>query len=275
MKKRNYPSHIYDSVRAELAVSYIQHEFRKLLWRVPENHWQAIDKDIADWMDSPQLDNPRDFWNGFHGICMGFKLKIGLIYFVTAENVNWKRGNIPVEDLFFGIEFPPTQVIKPGLLSAKEVIKFYADPENRKIREKELKITRSFSKGTPPRDKDPIIVTEKIVDGKVVLSVYEGNRRLIKAILEKKEVIPAFVGKFTSQEKEPKNYWISTSILMEIIYFAREAFERGDSESFQHYMAVLKDMLAKSESAVYELKERALIGKKTFREKILKELKLI
>ena len=275
MQKRVYPPHIYDPIRIELAVSYIQHEFRKLLWRVPENQWQAIDRNIADWMNSPQLNTPRDFWNGFHGICMGFKLKIGLIYFVTAENVAWKKKNIPIKDLHFGIEFPPTQAVKPGVLSAKEVIQFYTDPKNKKIRKEQKQSTERFSKGTAPRDDDPIIVTEKIIDKKEVLSVYEGNRRLIKAILEDKRTILAFVGRFTSKEKEQKNYWIPTSILMEIIYFAKLAFEREDEVSFQHYMAVLQDMLAKSESAVYEVKERALIGKKAFREEVLKSLCLI
>lgn len=273
MKK--YPSHIYNPVRIEAALSYIKHEFRKLLWRIPQNQWPMIDRDIADWMNSPHLNTPRDFWNGFHGICMGFKLKIGLIYFVTAENISWKKEEVPIRDLFFGIEFPPTRVIKPGVLSANEVVRFYANPKNRKIKEKEQKVSESFSKGTPLRDEDPIIVTEKIIDEKDVLSVYEGNRRIIKAILEDRKTILAFVGRFTSKEKEPKNYWIPTSVLMEILYFAKEAFERKDKESFQHYMAVLQDMLANSESAVYELKERALTSRQPFRNEVLKAINLI
>lgn len=274
MEKRNYPSHIYDPVRIELAVAYIQHEFKKLFWRVPESHWRAIEKDIADWMKSPHLNNPRDFWNGFHGIAMGFKLKIGLIYFVTAENITWKKKEIPIKKLTFGIEFPPTQEIKPGILSAKEVSQYYNEPKNRKIREKKKEITENFSQGTPPRDDDPIIITEKIVDGKNVFSVYEGNRRLIKAILEGEKKLLAFVGRFTTKEKKPRNYWIPTSVLMEIVYFAKETFEKEDKASFQHYMGVLKDMLTKSESAVYELKERALIGKKEFKDEVLKSLGL-
>jgi len=274
MEKSLYPSHLDDPIRIELAVSYLQHEFRKLLWRVPEDHWPAIDKDISAWMKSPQLNTPRDFWNGFHGVCMGFKLKIGLIYFVTAENIQWRKEAIPVEKLTFGIEFPPTQEVKKGILPAREVVQFYSGPKNKKIREKQKKITEAFSQGTPPRDDDPIIVTEKMVDEKEVLSVYEGNGRLVKAILEEKERLSAFVGRFTTKEKKPRNYWMPTSVLMEILYFAREAFERKDGESFKNYMAVLRDLLAKSESAVYELKIRALTNKQPFRSEVLKFLNL-
>ncbi len=275
MEKRIYPSHIYDPVRIELAVSYVQHELKKLFWRVPKSHWQTIEKDIADWMKSPHLNNPRDFWNGFHGIAMGFKLKIGLIYFVTAENITWRKEEIPVEKLTFGIEFPPTQEVKPGILSAKEVSQYYNKAENKKAKEGQKKLAIDFAKGTPPRDDDPIIAAEKLVDEKEVMSVYEGNRRLILAILEGWKTMPAFVGRFKTKEREPKNYWIPTSILMEIIYFAKEAFEKKDEESFQNYMGVLKDMLAKSESAVYELKERALIGKREFKDEVLKSLNLL
>ena len=38
-----YPTHIYEPIRAEIAKSYIKHEFRKLLWRVPEKYFAEID----------------------------------------------------------------------------------------------------------------------------------------------------------------------------------------------------------------------------------------
>lgn len=275
MQKRAYPPHIYDPIRIELAVSYLQHEFRKLFRRVPEKYWPAIDKDIADWMNSPLLNTPRDFWNGFHGICMGFKLAIGLIYFVTAENIVWKKEKISVESLNFGIEFPPTRLIKSGALSAKEVSEFYFSPKNKRIKEEQRKVIKRLSWGTPPRDKDPIIVAEKILDDNIVLSIHEGNWRLIKAILEEKKTVLVYIGRFTSQEKSPRNYWVPTSIIYELLNFAKEAFKRKDKKSFQHYMGALRDILSKSEIAAYELKERALTGKKSFREEVLKSLCLI
>ncbi|MEM2145785.1 MAG: hypothetical protein QW279_10515, partial [Candidatus Jordarchaeaceae archaeon] len=95
MDKKIYPKHIYEPIRIEIATSYIKHEFRKLLWRIPEKYFEKIDKDIKSWMNSPELATPRDFWNGFHGIAMGFKLKIGLIYLVTAENIKWSKRQFP------------------------------------------------------------------------------------------------------------------------------------------------------------------------------------
>lgn len=268
-----YPNHIYEKIRQQAAINYIKHEFRKLLWRVPESHWDAIDRDISDWINSPELATPRDFWNGFHGICMGFKLKIGLIYFITAKNVTWSKKNIPVSKLWFGVEFNQTKIIEEGKLSAEKVSQFYSDPQNKKLKEDWLKLVLEKSSGTTPRDEHSIIAIQKEQDKQMIFSVYDGNRRLVKAVLEGKESLDAYVGEFT-EGITPKDYWIPTTILMENLYFAKLAYERGDKELFRNYMEVLKDMLNQSESAKYELKNRALTDQQPFRDVVLQSLGL-
>jgi len=47
---RLYPQHIYEPVRAEIAISYLKHEFRKLLPGVQDKGWEIIDKNISGWM---------------------------------------------------------------------------------------------------------------------------------------------------------------------------------------------------------------------------------
>jgi len=270
-KNKFYPKHIYDPARQDVAVSYIKHEFRKLLRQIPEGYWKKIDTDISEWISSPELATPRDFWNGFHGICMGFKLKIGLVYFVTAENVIWSKKRMLLSELCFGVEFKQTSVVGEGKLCAKEVVDFYSKPENERLRSEWLELVKEKSSGTVPRDEHPVIVVQKEKDGEMVYSVYDGNRRLAKAILEGKESVESFVGEFT-EGKMPKNYWIPTTILMENLLFARLAYERRDKDMFGKYMSVLQDMLEQSESAKYELKERALTRQQPFRDDVLKFL---
>lgn len=270
-----YPKHIYESIRAEIAKSYIKHEFRKLLWRIPEKYFTEIDKDISDWLISPELAIPRDFWNGFHGIAMGFKLKIGLIYLVTAENIKWEKIDYPVKKLWFGVEQRETRLIRNGKLSANEVRNYYSKKENESEKEKFLKLNDKLSKETSPRDHHPIIAIQSTEDKELVYSVHDGNRRLAKSILEDKNSILTYLGTYKSKGKEPKNYWIPTSVLMDILFFAKLAYDQENTKSFNQYMEILKDMLEKSESSVYEMRERALTKKQPFRNDVLKALDLL
>jgi len=269
-----YPEHLYEPIREEIAISYIQHEFRKLLWKVPGKYFPAIDKDIADWMNSPQLATPRDFWNGFHGIAMGFKLKIGLIYLITAENIKWSKENHPTLNLWFGVEQKETLTIKSGKISVKEVSEFYSKIENRAKKKQFIRLNQKLSEETPPRDRHPIIVIEKMEDKQLVNSVYDGNRRLSKAALNGKRKILTYLGTYTTEKRIPQNYWIPTSLLMDNLFFAKIAYDQKDERLFEHYMEILKDMLSKSDSAVYEMKERALTSQQPFRNEVLKNLNI-
>jgi len=270
-----YPSHIYEPIREEIAVSYIKHEFRKLLWRIPEKYWSKIDRDISNWMNSPLLATPRDFWNGFHGICMGFKLIIGLVYLVTAENIIWKKEQFPISKLRFGVEQMETKKIKPGKLPAIEVAKYFAKEENRIIKEDYLEKIRGYFKGIKLNEIFPIIVIQKESENELIHFVHDGNRRLSWSVLEGAVKIPAYIGEYSTKEKFPKNYWIPTSILMDNIFFARRAFNKDNMNLFNSYMDVLRDMLDKSESSVYEMKNRALTSKQPFRNKVLKALNIL
>jgi len=268
-----YPEHVYEKVRYEVAISYLQHEFRKLFLNTPADFWEILDKDIAGWTNSPELTTPRDFWNGFHGISMGFKLKIGLIYYITAENIAWRRIKIPISDLWFGVEFNETRKIKEGKLSLKEVNEFYNRKKNNNLKGEWLRVVKEASGRTLPRDQHPIIVVQKKHKEFLIYSIFDGNRRSAKALLEGNEKIDAYVGEYI-EGTSIKNYWIPTTILMELILFSKQAYDRGNKEMFQKYMEILKDILLKSDSAKYELKERSLTGSGEFKSNVLKALGL-
>ena len=239
----DYPSHLYEKIRQELAICYLKHELRKIFPSIRES-------EIENLMSNKELCTPRDFWNGVHGVGMGFKLQIGLIYLITAKNILWTKEKIQINKLYFGVE--------------REITKLAGTREVKKIIESKIDHKIDWTEDKR-REFDPIIVTEKD-EG---LVVYEGNGRLDKFILEKRGEIEAYVGRYTTEIKKPINYWLPTSILMDVLFFAYEAVKKKDDELLEKYCDVLKDMIKDSESGKYEFLERALTNKKDIRDKIL------
>ncbi len=230
----NYPKHLSEKIREEVAVSYLKHELIKI--------FPSIDKsEIENLMRNQELCTPRDFWNGLHGISMGFKLK-NILYLITAENITWQKKTMKVGELSFGVEMK--------ILSLDEIVK---------IRGNNLE-----------REEDPIIAIETTKNNKKIIKVRDGNGRLARHIAENKKEIKAYLGKMA--EIYPRNYWLPTSLLIDNLYFVYEAIRNKNEKLFQEQVAVIKKMLENSESGKIEFLERALTSKKEIREKILNEL---
>jgi len=259
----NYPKHLEEKIREEIATTYVKHEIRKLFWQLPENYFPLIDNNIDCWMQSPELAIPRDFWNGIHGIAMGFKLKIGFIYLITAENVKWERKMVSIDDLIFGVSFEKTTTdVGEGKLRAREVFDYYQ--KNKEAKEERKLFIKELRTRTCDRDGDPIMVTNG--------SVNDGNGRLADAIVNDKTEILAYVGTFTTEEKVPKNYWLPTSVIIDHLFFVYEAIRNNNEKMFDQQIEVLKYMLKDSESGMEEFKERAVISRQPDRDKIFKAI---
>jgi hypothetical protein len=254
-----YPKHLSEKIREEVAVSYLKHEFRKIFPSIDTN-------EVANLMKNSELSAPRDFWNGLHGISMGFKLK-NVLYFITAENIIWTKEKHNLDDFNFGVELQQTKLVKEGKLTAAEVRDFYN--KNRDLKKSQLDFTLGIRGNDNIREEDPIITIEKMEKDIKVLSVYDGNGRLGRHILEDDLTIEAFVGRYSSEDKRPMNFWLPTSLLMENLNFVYLAIERKDEVLFNQQIAVMKNMLSYSESGKYEFRERALSSKKEYRDKIL------
>lgn len=226
-----YSQHIYQKIRQDVANSYVRHELRKYLPSV--NNWSEVDKDIEEWFDgSTELYPVRDYWNGVHGIMMGFKLYNQLLSFITAENVVWTLEEVETGKLTY----------------------------------------TNFGDYTPKRvSKEPIIVTEKLVDGEKKLVVYDGNNRVNQAIKSGSDLIKAFVGRFVGEDMSPKNYWLPTSLLMEITDYAKKA-DKDKNGTYEMYVKILIHMLSFSESGRYEMRNRVLPNESEFKTKLLKDL---
>ena len=252
----DYPKHLSEKIREEVAISYLKHELRKIFPSIET-------KEIENLMKNKELCNPRDFWNGLHGISMGFKLK-NILYLATAKNIIWSQEKISVEKLTFGVELSCTRIIKEGKILAKEFADFYDKNSDKKL--EQLAETIKIRGNNRERESDPILV----IENKGVNSVYDGNGRLARKLLEGENMINAYIGKMESEYLN--NYWLPTSLLMDNLYFVYEAIRNKDENLFKSQMKVINNMLRNSESGKIEFKERALTKKEPDRSKILREL---
>ncbi|MBU1117867.1 hypothetical protein KKD37_02785 [Patescibacteria group bacterium] len=249
----DYPKHLSEKMREEVAVSYLKHELRKIFPSIEG-------RDVDDLMKNKEISRPRDFWNGLHGISMGFKLK-NILHFVTAENVKWIKTKVKCAKLHFGCELESTKKVGPGKICGQDYLEYY----NSKILEKDrlLEKLHSLRGERSQREEDPIIAVQK--GGKIF--VLDGNGRLARHLIEGIEEINVYLGSIMGEKVE--NYWLATSLLIDVLTFCYQAIEKKDDDLFKKYVAILGDMLKSSESGKKEFKERALTKKEPYRSKIL------
>jgi hypothetical protein len=137
--------------------------------------------------------------------------------------------------------------------TGREVRTFVFDKKNaQRLKQLTQDAQRNATK-TSPRDDDPIIIVEK--DGKLL--VYDGNRRMLKAILEKKKSIIAYVAR---GKKQPPffNHWIPTSRLLLMVIQANTALDANDMAAARCFCHALSYMIADSKVAQQELSEKIL-----------------
>lgn len=270
-KNLPYPEHLYQPIRLEIALVYLKRELRKMLPGIRGGEiWQRIDTQIESWFVPQNQVSVRDFWNGFHGIAMGFKLKIGFIQFLTAENVKWRlERKLPLDEkIVFGDLAYISKKIAGKRLTALELKQFFNHPQNKTITQYWRKEFRKHGQESEPRDYFPIIAVEESKANQTVISIHDGNRRAILAILEGKTDLPAYIGQYTTAQEIPQNFWLPTSFLMELV---KEGELIGE-ENYSQILSILKALMKLSQSGRDELRQRVLIGKNDFRMKLKKDL---
>lgn len=247
MSKPTYQKHLSDQLRIQIVENYIKHELRKLFPSIRKKDlWKIIDGDVSKWFNSnPTLAPIRDFWNGAHAISTGFKLK-QIVPWVTSKNIKWSKKELDITKLNFGTNFTELEQFnyRP---SVKEVQSWYLDPKHKKEYTKALSAHKKRSNETSERDSDPIIVVTR--DSKSV--VVDGNRRLLKAILEKKNKITAVVGKISKQPELFEN-WVSTPLIQDLVRVHRK------SGNTKEITTILSSLLKDSSAGRYEFKTRSI-----------------
>lgn len=273
MEREVYPKHLYEQIRREIGVDYVRHELRKYLPSIKGEVWKRIDQDIEGWFDeAPFLYPVRDFWNGVHGIMMGFKLYSHLLNFITGENVRWTKEEIELELLNFGTVNSLVKEMVPEGNEVRLAMSGYL--KNERLRKSHLEEMQKWYEITEERSTNPIIVTQKRIEGKDKLVVYDGNGRTTLAVLKGRGKILAYVGRFVDERRQPENYWLPTSLLMEIVHFVKKAKEMGDDNLYDSYVRVLRDMLDRSDSGRYEMLNRVVSKGSKFYDEFMGDLDL-
>lgn len=248
-----YPKHLYDATRRKIAVSYLQHELRKLFPSIKEDeYFSSIDKEVAAWFsDNPTLTPVRDFWNGVHGISMGFRLK-HIAVWLTSTNMEWKEQTVAVKGIKFGTSFKELSVVGKHP-SVEEVRDWYFDPKHSEELEAARKAHKRRSAETADRDTFPVILRKLLNDDVIVM---DGNRRLLRAVLFEIDEIKAFVG--TQTENPPiKDHWVSTSLLLDLVSMHKYWTMTG-KDSTDFVAKTIASMIEDSEVARFELTDRCV-----------------
>lgn len=255
-----YPKHIYEPIRYEVACSIISHELKKVFSEFTKEEYQKLEKQIYGWAKDPEKHSltkePRDFWNAVEGIMTGFRIK-GVVKFITAENVTWEKEELDPRKLHFVTDhfFINDEKIPTLNKSSKEVVAWL---KTKGYEEMALeKVEKAFSVD-PPRDKDPIYCKK---DSKGEYYVHDGNGRVILALLQKRNMIPSYVG--VQNGEKPINYWISTILL---VRYSQLFSDNVIDEST--YKRIITSSFAVSECAKIEYAER-VPDKETLKAQIL------
>lgn len=247
-EEENFLPHLYEPLRIKIAVRYVQEEMRKLFPELREEIlWRSMDKQIEDWYKNLGV---RNFWNAVHGISMGFRLK-SLVPWITSLNMKWEEKETPVKDLWFGGKFGPIKQMKCSQSAADVRDKIFQEG-NKEILDKSKKILREKRDETAPRDYFPIFVVKK----KEKFTVIDGNRRLLQAIVDKKETILAMVGEPIA--KPPLfEHWVPTSLLVDLVFWHKRQMEAG-KDTTETIARMIAELIINSSAGKKEFDERAM-----------------
>lgn len=266
-----YSEHIYSQERIDLARTILEKESRKLFLGLSDEAWQVMDQSIHGWAEKPidyhlEDNGPRDFWDSFAAVMESIKLKPNFTAWITAENVQWHKTNLPVRSI--QMTSPLGQLKKVPGLNLRSDLPFaeLADvlDRNPDAREEQKHLIDEHSTDLA-QDAYPIIVREA-ENG--LFKVMDGNRRTLKALIYGHQGIEAWVGKIDGVE--PRNFWIPLNDMFQLVKVFKEAREANDENLQQAVAQVLKARF--KVSTVAEQAYRNRIGNQTEIAKRLFEL---
>lgn len=240
----SYTPQLTESVRIVIGKMLIAHEIFKLL---PDSDYEKLKAQInSQWAEFSDTVTIRDFWNLIDSLMMGYKLK-NITRDITSQQYTWslKRGQAIAQLRF--------STYVNGLSSNEKTateIKTFLEGNPTELRRITIGTHNEFPKGDT-RYLDPIIVLEN--NG--TFFVHDGNGRLLKAIIEKRDTIDAYIGINNGVSKS--NHWIPTS------YLRRLSDERQKD--------LLVKLLQESDNAVFEFENRAY-PEERFKQEILSEV---
>lgn len=263
---QKFPPHFYEPLRRKIAVQFAQKEMRKLLPELRDKFiWQSIDNQIEEWQEKLGM---IAFWNGIHGISMGFSSK-SLVPLITSLNIKWVEKDLPVEELWFGGKFFTVSHLE-NAESAVAVKEQLSQPKNKYLLEKTRKAMEEKAAETIPRDDYPIFAVRKEENK---LRVIDGNRRLLQAIANGKNTIKAYVGEPIA--KPPiYEHWIPTQILVELVFWHKQQTLAG-LDTTEATAKVIAELIRDTSAGRFEFAEHGVHRDDKIHMKLFKAVKKI
>jgi len=252
--------HLQESIRLKIATDYLRHEMRKIFPSIRNKKiWKTIDEEIINLPNNKTMAPVRDFWNFVDAICFGLKLK-NLVPRLTSQNIKWSVKKIKIDDLYLGSkkDFAYLKTLKIDMPNGRQIKDFFFNPKNKKILKFAKKDSLSNSQKTFDRDKDLIIVGKN--DGKII--VYDGNRRVMKNILDGNNTMSAYVAN-TIKQPMFYNYWVPTSRMLNLVSWAGMNLKNNDKKAAK----------CLSQAVGYLIKF-SVIGKTEFHERVINNASL-
>jgi len=265
-----YPNHIYDKKRLDIATQFMQKRFRKMFPSLDSETFSIVDADIAAWPEKylKKDDNIEKFWDTVYAIKLHTAHK-WWVNCLTAENVDWSLQEVSLDDVL--IMWPRLGEPSLGSLlgeapfTKKQIEKTLEDRDVRKSLEEN---SDYYASNTLPRDHYPVV---GILDGGKI-KLEDGNRRALRKILQGEETILVYVGVFTDNTTVPKNYWVSTGWLRQLVLIAdRDVKENGD-EGKDKYKDLLRNLFIESPVAMTTYETKVAEGFFAERNPLAKEL---
>ncbi len=167
----------------QIGVQYLQHEFRKMFPGAGPAVWDRIDREVARM---PRIQGEASFWNLLAAVAEDWKLKA--IYRILSDTqFRWVWQKVPVERLVLTGMSP--------IIDRYTIRKFSRDPLQfhaawKKDAKMRKAILRTGFAAHPERDHFPIFLWEA-PDG---FRVFDGMRRTLRALIQNKKSIDAWVG---------------------------------------------------------------------------------
>lgn len=255
-----YPAHITDPIRLTVAKTLLVTELEKLM-TMAESHLKSttlrrlLETNVGQWtLDTPEFPI-RDFWNGWHGIMMGFRLVPSLAW-LTSLDVEWSyQESYPVNEMEFGTILPQLRPMnrKPTAVEARDWLGAPAQREHLAAIRREIEI-RTVAVGIN-KPIPPVILQQR--EGLAALA--DGNNRLLRTLVLGETTMPAYLGRAVTEPTDRPfltEAWIPTSVLMELIFQYRlHEHSSGSKEAIARTLALL---VRYSTAGRYELVERAV-----------------
>jgi hypothetical protein len=250
-ERGHYPQHIFEPQRIEIARELVLKEYYKLFPMLEAANFEQVSSSILYWLHGAgyELAPVADFWNYIDGTMLTLKLK-DVVPQITSANISWQLETLdphalqlstPVGNLAehgqppYNYEFINQRILQ----NAQQMV------INRRISDEKSSDT------VVPRDHYPILVRREPNGG---LTLLDGNRRTLRALLYGRTSIDAWVG---TVQREPRlvDHWVNTGFLRRLL---SEYAESPNDEVRASIESQLRILLGSSSIARYNFQTRCL-----------------